>query len=328
MDLSDVEETLRKIKDGTKPSSLEGQRLEFKACPKGNLNKKKLSQILEECAVAFANADGGFLVIGVEDKISGTGAFTGCTNYDIPEMKRIVYNHTRPSIMVEIREIQGEGATLLSVYVPQSPTIHSTSAGVVYRRVGKENRIVYPEDMTSLKVDKGHDYTEGFLQNADIEDIDLVEVARLRNWMGKYNPDNDFSQLSDKKLLEAIGLLKKSGDRLQPTVACLLLVGKEAILRDKLPQCETVFLRFDEDDTTPAKSSYMKSPLLKTIDKIWDMIEPYNTTVTIKDAFLETPVPSFPEEVVREGLLNALTHRDYSLNDAVYLKLYKNHIEL
>ncbi len=58
------------------------------------------------------------------------------------------------------------------------------------------------------------------------------------------------------------------------------------------------------------------------------LIEPYNQIHTIKDAFLETPVLSFPEDVVREALLNAVVHRDYTLSDSIYVRVFSDRIEI
>ncbi len=55
-----------------------------------------------------------------------------------------------------------------------------------------------------------------------------------------------------------------------------------------LPQNEIIYFRFGESDVDPVQSIYMKMPLLRSIEKVWDMIEPFNQVHTIKDAFLET----------------------------------------
>lgn len=330
LDIKSIESTLKNIHNGSKASDLESEKLEFKSFPirDGIPVKKKISDMLQEYCVSFANSKGGALVIGVEDNVQGPDAFTGCRDYNVDEYVKMIFNTTHPSITVDITELKYEDVDLLVVFIPRSPVIHSTSGGIIYKRIGKENRIVYPTDIANLYVSKGYDYTKGTIYGVQNNSIDNVEIARMRNWLKKYDPGSEISNLSDEKMLESMGLIIKQKDILVPTIACLLLVGKEDIIREHIPQCETIFLHFQEDDTTPVKSLYLKTPLLKTIDKIWDMIEPYNRTVSIKDAFFETPVPSFPEDVVREGLLNALSHRDYSLNDAVYIKLYNDRIEI
>jgi len=331
IDLPTVEKTLEKIRNGATAASLESEILDFKSFPRktgGLTDRNKLSKFLVEYAVSFANEQGGALVLGVENKIKGSPAFTGCSNYATEEMKKDVYNKTHPSLIVDIIEMKTEETALLVMFVPKSPVDHSTSGGVKYKRVGKENRIIYPEDEPPLKVQKGIDYSASFMYGVDEKSIDPVEIARLRNWLSKYNPASDLANLDDIPLLKAMRLLQKNNGKWQSTLACVLLVGKEDVLREEFSQNETIFLRFDKDDTTPVTALYLKTPLLKTIDKIWDMIEPYNNVVTIKDSFIETPVPCFPEDVIREAVLNALTHRDYTQNDAVYVKLFKDRIEI
>jgi ATP-dependent DNA helicase RecG len=331
IDLGTIKKAPEKIRNGATAASLENEWIDFKRFPlkRGGVSEqKKLSDFLTEYSVSFANTHGGALIFGVENSVAGPSAFTGCSHYDTDEMKKIVYNKTHPSLIIEIKEMPTEETTLLVMFVPKSPVIHSTNKGVKYKRVGKENRTVYPEDEAALKVAKGHDYTASFMLGIEETAIDPIEIARLRNWLVKNNPESDLTSLDDTQLLEAMNLFKEDNGKRKPTLACMLLVGKKDVLADKFPQCETIFLRFEDDDTTPVTTLYLKWPLLKAIDKIWDMIEPYNNIVTIKDAFIETPVPSFPEDVIREGLLNALTHRDYSQNDAVYVKLFKDKIEI
>ncbi len=330
MDLEMIRSALYKIRDGSRASDLEGEELDFKSYPirNGVPLKKKLSDMLSEYAVAFSNAKGGALVLGVKDNIQGPDAFMDVRDFNTDEYKKIVYNNTHPHIIVDFDKVDHEDHRIILMSVSKSPVVHSNSGGVKYKRVGKENRIIYPEEETTLRVEKGEDLSEALIPDADLSSLDHVEIARLRNWIDKHSPENDLSSLDDMKLLHAMGLMRKDDMKILPTVACLLLVGKEDVLREKISQHETIFLRFEEDDTNPVKTLYMKSPLLKTIDLIWGMVEPYNDIVTIKDAFMETPVPSFPNDVVREGLLNALTHRDYSINGSVYVKLFKDRIEI
>lgn len=278
--------------------------------------------------MAFANSEGGTLLLGIEDNIAGVKAITGCKNYYIEEMRRMVFDGTRPPIIIEIEEIALSEGIVLAVNVPKSPRIHSASNGVKHKRIGKENRILYPEDETSLKVEKGYDYTAGYLLDVGIDSLDPLEISRLKNWIEKYNPKSEILELKDVDLLKSLGIIREIEGTDRPTIAGLLLLAKEQVLNKFLPQNEIIYFRFEKSDVDPVQSAYMKMPLLRTIEKIWNLIEPYNQVHTIKDAFLETPVPSFPEDVVREALLNAVVHRDYTLPDSIYVRVFSDRIEI
>ncbi len=328
---SNINKQISKIKTTTPAHALESHKLDFKRFPTNVSNenqKKKLSSLLREYAVAFANADGGTLLLGIEDNIIGPEAITGCYNYNIDEMRRMVFDGTKPPIIAEIEELLQPEGMLIAIKVPKSPRIHSTSSGKKYQRVGKENRLIFPEDETSLKVAKGYDYTAGYLLDVGIGSIDPLEVARLRNWIEKYTPASEILKLEDTDLLKSLGIIREIDGEDRLTIAGLMMLGKEQAIKKDLPQNEMIYFRFEENDVDPAQSTYMKFPLLKSIEKIWDFIEPFNSVHLIKDAFLETPIPSFPEDVVREALLNAVVHRDYTLPDSIYVRMYPHKLEI
>ena len=331
MDKTKILEIIDKINKGTPANNFEDLHLDTKRYPESSQEenqKKKLASLLKEYSVAFANSEGGALLLGIEDDIAGSKAITGCKNYDIEEMRRMVFDGTRPPIIIEIEEIALPEGIVLAVNVPKSPRIHSASSGVKHKRIGKENRILYPEDETSLKVEKGYDYSAGYLFDVGIDSLDPLEISRLRNWLERYNPKSEILELKDVDLLKSLGIIREIEGADRPTIAGLFLLGKEQILKKFLPQNEIIYFRFEKSDVDPVQSVYMKMPLLKTIEKIWSLIEPYNQIHTIKDAFLETPVPSFPEDVVREALLNAFVHRDYTLPDSIYVRVFSDRIEI
>lgn len=326
-----LDEQITKIKTNTPAYTLESQYIDFKRFPL-NLHhenhKKKLSSLLREYAVAFANSDGGTLLLGIENNITGPKAITGCQKYDIEEMRRMIFDGTRPPIIAEIEEIPQQEGIVLAVKVSKSHRIHSTSSGKKYQRVGTENRIIFPEDETNLKVAKGYDYTAGYMLDVGIDSIDPLEVSRLRNWIEKFNPGSESLELDDMDLLKSLGIIQEIEDEKRLTIAGLMLVGKEKALKRHMPQNEIIYFRFGESDVDPIQSIYMKIPLLKSIEKIWNLIEPFNQVHIIKDAFLETPVPSFPEDVVREALLNAVVHRNYTLTDSTYVRMFPERLEI
>jgi len=328
---SKISNLIIKIKTTTSAHALETQHLDFKRFPTTSSrenHKNKLSSLLREYTVAFANSEGGTLLLGIENNITGLEAITGCHNYNIEEMKRMIFDGTRPPIIADIEEIPQPEGMVLAVKIPKSSRIHSTSSGKKYQRVGTENRLIFPEDETNLKVAKGYDYTAGYMLEVGIDSIDPLEVSRLRNWIEKYSPGSESLGLDDTDLLKSLGIIQEIEGDERLTIAGLMLVGKEQASKRHLPQNEIIYFRFGESDVDPVQSIYMKMPLLRSIEKIWDFIEPFNSVHLIKDAFLETPIPSFPEDVVREAILNAVVHRDYTLPDSIYVRMFPERLEI
>ena len=123
MNTLQIPNLITKIKTTTPAHALETQHLDFKRFPTTSSHenhKNKLSSLLREYAVAFANSEGGTLLLGIENNIIGPEAITGCQNYNIEEMRRMIFDGTRPPIITEIEEIpQPEGMVL-----PDKPAPH------------------------------------------------------------------------------------------------------------------------------------------------------------------------------------------------------------
>ncbi|NOR47758.1 MAG: hypothetical protein GQ533_06905 [Methanosarcinaceae archaeon] len=263
---SKIPNLITKIKTTTPAHALETQQLDFKRFPTTSSrenHKKKLSSLLREYAVAFANSDGGILLLGIENNITSPEAITGCHNYNIEEMRRMVFDGTRPPIIAEIEELPQPEGMLLAVKVSKSSRIHSTSSGKKYQRVGTENRLIFPEDELNLKVAKGYDYTAGYMLEVGLDSIDPLEVSRLRNWIEKYSPGSESLGLDDTDLLKSLGIIQEIEGEERLTIAGLMLVGKEQASKGHLPQNEIIYFRFGESDVDPVQSIYMKMPLLR-----------------------------------------------------------------
>lgn len=334
MDANDILEIVDQIRQGAIADDCESEFLEIKPFPLGQStgfprpDKRRLAGLLREYSVCYANSKGGMLLFGIKDNVHGSDAIQGCAGYDIDEMKRMVFDGTDPPLTVDILEITVDEGVLLVCKIPKSPRIHATYSGRRFRRVGKDCKPISPTEDILIEVEKGGDYTVKFIRDVGLEALDTLEVQRLRNWITRYQPGAELLALDDQALLKAMGLLQLQDNQLRPTVACLLLVGKEEALRNRLPQHEILFFRSEMVETEPAQSLSFRKPLLATIDRIWEIIQPFNSVQIIKDGLFEIPIPSFPEEVVREGLFNAVIHRSYVDTEAISVRLYKDRLEI
>ena len=90
-------------------------------------------EILTNEAVGFANADGGIILVGVEDN----GEITGCTNYNDQNIIESIYDRTVPKLFSDIEVIELDGKEILKIIVPKASKIVATSNGTVYKRLGK-----------------------------------------------------------------------------------------------------------------------------------------------------------------------------------------------
>lgn len=94
-----------------------------------------------------------------------------------------------------------------------------------------------------------------------------------------------------------------------------------------MPQAEVIYLHYSSDNLEEYDSRMdMKLPLITIIDKLTDRIKTYSKIQNIQVGLFRLEVDEFPERVFQEALLNALSHRDYQSNAAVYVKQYPDRI--
>jgi ATP-dependent DNA helicase RecG len=172
--------------------------------------------------------------------------------------------------------------------------------------------------------------------------VDSLEVERLRRILAAKEPASSLLGLSNDELLERLGVLVREGGGerneerrtmneerggLRLTVAGLLLVGKEEVLRQQLPGHEAIYLHM-KSDTEYDKRVDSARPLLAILEQFTQAFEPYNRIYTLKLGLFHFEIPDFPEEVCREALLNAFVHRDYGRSGPVYLRHFPGRLEI
>lgn len=294
---------------------LETEFLEFKPWlpdPKANMAEAI------EYSVCFANKNGGVIVFGVKDRTRGrANAVTGCTRYDLDVWRRGIYDGTRPNLTVDIEELGVPEGMLLLVRVPKCPPqAYGTSSGVFKIRVGKNCMPMDPATFQRLQVAAGAiDWSAEIAEKCSLDDVDPVEVARLRNILKAKRPSSTLNGLKDSDLLKAIGALRDG----KPTRACILTVGTKDALSRHFPQHEMIYL-YLEKKTEIEKRENLKAPLLHTITRVEELLKANNPIRTLKAGLFHIDIPAYPDEVVREALLNALIHRDYLAVGSVYVR--------
>lgn len=303
---------------------LESETLEFKEwIPK----PKELCKTLVEYAVCFANQKGGTTVLGVRDNVKGKeNAITGCSGYNIHEIKSSVYEATDPKILIDIEELNVEepGVTLLLVHIPQGIGVYTTTDGTGKIRIGKTCKPLTGSMRQQRLVELGLlDVSGESITKLSVEDLDKLEIERLRNIIRARNPKSPLLKLSEKELLKNIGLIKDD----IPTVAGVLLVGKEETLKEHVPAHEVVYLHMKSDVSYDQRSDHKKG-ILHILEDIYKNIEVYNKITTIKIGLFHFEIEDFPKDTYREAILNSLLHRDYTEGGAVFIKHYKDRIEV
>uniref|UniRef100_A0A7C6AAD4 Uncharacterized protein n=1 Tax=candidate division WOR-3 bacterium TaxID=2052148 RepID=A0A7C6AAD4_UNCW3 len=171
-------------------------------------------------------------------------------------------------------------------------------------------------DFTAQTLDIG---TEGFDPN---------EIQKLKEFIKKQDPGSCFLTMTEDEMLFSLGALKRTNTlSCRTTIAGLLLLGQETVLRDVLPSAEVIYLHMNNEVEYDKKVDCVK-PLLSLLDTLTEMIQEYNRTLTLKIGLFDYEIPDFPLAVYREALLNGLIHRDYSLLSPIYIRHYQDRLDI
>ncbi len=297
---------------------------EFKSWNKVSDMKKRINLAVDEL-IAFANNKGGTLYFGVEDN----GEVTGCDgNYDLQNIIESIYEKTRPSIFVDPEEIEYNGKKVIALTVASDGITHATTDGRCLKRLGKNSKPFYPDEMSNRYSEiQSSDFSGRILSDSTEDDINKLEVYKLKEKLKARNPESTLADMDDIAFLRDLALVKPDGGNIKLTVAGLLFVGKEQAINKLLPQAEVIYLHYSESNLEEYDARLdMKAPIISVIDRLSEKIQDSNRIVNVQVGLFRLEIVDFPEKVFQEALLNALSHRDYQSQGAVYVKHYPDKI--
>lgn len=278
-------------------------------------DRKKYSDAnLFEDVVAFANTEGGDLYLGIEDDGHITGVHADHANPIM--LSAYIANNTVPPISIRA-EIIEEEAPVLKISVPKSSGgIVATASGKILRRRIKmdntpENVPMYPIEIASRLLDlRLLDYSAMIVLEASISDFDPLEIERLRKIILAYDGDKSLLELSNEELLKALGFTREQNGIDYPTITGLLMIGKSSAIERFVPTNSASF-QVLEGTSVRVNEDY-KTPVLASIEKLMSHLEVWNPEKELEIGLFRMPAPEFNTRAIREGIVNAFSHRDYS----------------
>lgn len=243
----------------------ESLKLEFKS------DRKRLPDAdLIAAVVSLANTEGGDLLLGVEDDGTVTGLHS--MHQNISSLPALIANRTNPTLAVRAEKLTEAGYDVARIKVPKARQIVATSDGTSYRRRIKfdgtpEAVPFYPHEFIQRQSSLGQvDPSAMLLDDLTAEQFDPLQRLRIRNAIKKYGGDNSLLTLADEELDAALGLCRSVGDVRKPTVAGLLLLGSEELLRTHLPAHEVAFQVLRGTDVQV--NEFYRTPLIETFEEV------------------------------------------------------------
>jgi len=307
--------------------------VEFKSDVREPLSDKDLI----EAVVCLANrepSEGAWLVIGVEDDGSITGSRTRHQDGTDPSLiTSLIRSRSNPPLSCSVELVDHGEKQLLFIKVPKATSPISTSDGrYIHRVIGADGRPAC-EPWSFVEMMGGgqtpgavQDYSRMILPEASMDDLDPVELDRLRGIVGQSPTvgDGALASLDDTDLLKALNVIEGSSPPYSITVAAILLFGKESKIQSLIPTHEIAFQVLSDVDVQ--LNIFSRSPLLRIMEDFLVRFQVMNREKEIMIKGSRYAVPDISERAFREALANALIHRDYRSLGSVHIQFQEGEL--
>jgi ATP-dependent DNA helicase RecG len=307
---------------------------EFKSALEGRPDNKKprltksICNDIAEALVSFANADGGSVIIGVEDD----GKITGIPHSedDIETMLKSIETHVYQGHQLPIinaNKLILEDKIILYFSVGKGTSmIYQLPDGRCVRRKDKMTILASINQIQFERQEiKSREFDNQFVDGAEVIDLDINFLQGIA--------DQYIKGLSVERYIQQVGLGEYGQNGLRIKKAALLLFAADI---DKWhPRCQIRFLKVNgislevgekynvlSDDT-------IKGNIFELVIKSWEHLRSYitfktefGTNAQFEQKYL------YPEDAVREAILNAIAHRDYSIMNAIEIYIFNDRLEI
>lgn len=276
---------------------------------------------------AFANTDGGTLVIGID----GSGNVEGLLmDEDVDSGLQAALRMCRPPVHTEWTPDQINGMNIVQLRVPKSDEVHALWDGRIMVRKGAINAPLEGKDIEQLVANRPADNFEvDPVAGAGVDDLDEDVITKYIENRQKRNPQSQI--LPRLKLLRQIGALTDDGT---PTVSGLLLFGREPQLF--MPHSRVVFVKFADTQPRGPQGSFghgrreeIIGPLPRIVERAWRVIWEEMDKHSVVHGLQRVDETEYPDSVVREALVNAVAHRDYRMTGrSIEIRMYTDRLEI
>lgn len=307
---------------------------EFKSAVEGRPGNKKPRLTKSICAdigealVSFSNADGGAVLIGVEDD----GTITGIPHKEaeIQTMLHAINSHVYKDQQLPLNNASKlvlEDKIILYFSVNKGTTmIYQLPNG---RCVRRKDRSTIPASIDQIQFErqeiKAREYDSQFVDGAIVTDLDLRLLQGIA--------DQYIKGLSIERYLQQIGLAEYAQNGLRLKKAALLLFATDIDRWHPRSQVRILKVKGNKleagEKYNVISDDIVKGNIFELILKSWEHLRSYlayKTEFGTNSKFEQKYI--FPEDAVREVILNAIAHRDYSIANAIEIYIFNDRMEI
>lgn len=316
----------------------ESRHLEFKRVSGKMVNKAV------ETICAFANTDGGSLVLGLADpkEYQGQDRLFGVEENPeaVDELQRALSSRFQPGITgITLHRLscslhngpaKGQSGYLVLVKVPKSTQVHSVVNSGTFTRLDAGNGTMNAEAVTDLSYRRG-------TRSATAEPLPVsLALLQTQAWQRFLQGRGALTGTFEQQLFK-IGLADEVEGRIQPKRAAVLLFADEpgSLLAAYDSRADVRVMVYDGKQVLTGSSpnfrkppKTIRGPLIDQIDACLKWVMDVLAEGVVHSGSGFRALHAYPERVVKEAIVNAIIHRDYRLNRDIFVRIFDDRIEV
>lgn len=273
--------------------------------------------------VCFANSDGGKILAGVDDD----GTIIGIKDIDkfMLRIEDIAYHSCNPPVTILQETGVINETRIVIINIPQGIQRPYQCKGKFYIRSSNRCREATREEILRLFQSSASLYYDEIpITNANLEDIDL-ELFRsfLKDYM-----DQSVSDTNEQEILSYLKNLFLADKDLIPTVTGVLFFGKrpQSFLKEARIVC--AYIEGNDIATAPLDKKDMNGTIIQILEDTERFLKIYiKEKHKIRDFEPEVKY-EIPMEALREAVVNAIAHRDYTISSPIRILIFTDRIEV
>ena len=289
--------------------------------------KENFDQEAIETAAAFANTEGGTVLIGVSDRREISGITVG--KETLRDISNRIAQATEPRITPEIQSVEVDSKSVLSIHIAESPIKPVSVRGRCYKRVGNNNRVMSPQEIAQMHLNTtGQTWDQLLVTSAGIDDIDEKKVEW---YLTRRETIRNVSKPQDMSMAAFLKNIKGINDDGTPTHAGLLFFNKHPQRR---------FFHNAQLRVARFKGTSVTHPVIDRLDcgeTLWENVDTAEEFIRrnirllsfrTSKSFQRDDKFEYPLNALREAIINALIHRNYQETADVRVFIFDNRVEV
>lgn len=307
--------------------SQEGQLLDQKSIRAVTGKTTDWNEIVKDC-VAFANATGGRLLIGIEEGQDAPPIHQQIPA-DLPDtLRRKLAERTVNVTVLPDVVTAPNGGQYINLSIPRAMAVASTTDGRYFLRVADQSKPVTGDEVLRLASERcalpWETQTTLHVPRAEVDATKLDNLLQALRASDRVKPS--VKEKTDEELLDHYQLALSE----LLTNLGILCLGRQ-VYRAQVTTAPVIqFIKYDEQGQKVNKlvwDDHTQSPM-ELIEAVWREVPDFREHYELPDGLYRHNVPAFDEIVVRELLVNALVHRPYTQRGDIFLNLHPDRLEI